>query len=98
MERIVAISKQHERVNPRHGKTGRGICGDCHVNGLMERRRIGKCGKWMDVDRLPATSLKPTGVFIHELAITTKMAEAIPLSATRIPAARWARGETRCPS
>ncbi len=43
---------------------------------------------------LPSTSVKPVGVFIHALAMTTKTPEAAPLTATRMPATRCARGET----
>jgi hypothetical protein len=35
----------------------------------------------------------PTGVFIHALTITTKIADAAPLAATMMPANRCARGE-----
>src|SRR5207245_505944 len=43
----------------------------------------------------PATSSNPVGVFIHALAITTKMPDRPPLTATSTPAARWARREIR---
>ena len=36
----------------------------------------------------PFTRSKPAGVFIHALAITTKMPDSAPLSATRTPAVR----------
>jgi hypothetical protein len=43
----------------------------------------------------PSTSSNPVGEFIHALAITTKIPEAAPLTATRMPAHRCARGEIR---
>ncbi len=43
----------------------------------------------------PFTSSKPVGEFIHALAMTTKMPDAAPLTATMIPARRCARGEMR---
>ena len=43
----------------------------------------------------PSTTSKPVGAFIHALAITTKMPDAAPLTATRMPAQRCARGEIR---
>ena len=42
----------------------------------------------------PFASVKPVGVFIQAFAMTTKMPDAAPLSATRTPASRWARGDT----
>jgi hypothetical protein len=44
---------------------------------------------------LPSINRNPVGVFIHALAMTTKIAEAAPLKATSAPAAKCARGETR---
>ena len=44
---------------------------------------------------LPSTSVKPRGVFIHAFAITTKMPEIAPLTATTIPEATCARAEMR---
>ena len=43
----------------------------------------------------PSTSWKPVGAFIHAFAITTKIPEAAPLSATATPAPRCARAEMR---
>ena len=43
----------------------------------------------------PCTTSKPAGAFIHALAITTKIPEAAPLTATMMPAHRCARGEIR---
>jgi hypothetical protein len=43
----------------------------------------------------PPSRSRPAGVFIHEFAITTKTPESAPLTATRMPAARCARDETR---
>jgi len=43
----------------------------------------------------PPWSSKPAGAFIQAFAITTKMPEAAPLTATATPAQRWARGEIR---
>ena len=44
---------------------------------------------------LPSTRVKPAGLFIHALAVTTKTPERIPPMATSTPEARWRRGETR---
>ncbi len=43
----------------------------------------------------PFTTSKPVGAFIHAFAITTKIPDAAPLSATATPAQRWARREMR---
>jgi hypothetical protein len=43
----------------------------------------------------PSTTSKPAGVFIHAFAMTTKTPDAAPLTATRTPLARWARGGRR---
>ena len=43
----------------------------------------------------PFTSSNPAGAFIHAFAITTKMPDAAPLSATATPAQRCARDEIR---
>ena len=42
----------------------------------------------------PATSVKPTGVFIQAFAMTTKIPDAAPLIAISTPASRCARGGT----
>src|ERR1035438_7204967 len=44
---------------------------------------------------LPSTSLKPAGAFIQALAVTTKMPEKIPLTATIIPETQCSRGDRR---
>ena len=44
---------------------------------------------------LPSTILKPTGEFIHALAITTKIPDKIPLAHTTNPANQCKRGERR---
>jgi hypothetical protein len=84
-------------MNPGYCKTSRGTGGDGHVNRLVQRRWIGKRGNWIDVCGL--TSYEPeTNGRIHPcICDHDKTAEAaIPLSATRTPAARFARDETRC--
>ncbi len=43
----------------------------------------------------PATTSKPVGAFIHAFAITTKIPDAAPLTATATPAHWCARGDTR---
>ncbi len=45
--------------------------------------------------RRPFARSNPVGAFIHALAITTKIPESVPLTATRMPDARCARGEIR---
>lgn len=43
----------------------------------------------------PCSSRKPRGTFIHAFAVTMKNAEAIPDTATGIPASQCARGDSR---
>ena len=43
----------------------------------------------------PFTSSNPVGAFIQALAMTTKMPDATPLTATATPAQRCARDEMR---
>ena len=43
----------------------------------------------------PATRSKPAGVFIHALAMTTKIPDAVPLRATVTPASQCVHGDTR---
>ena len=43
----------------------------------------------------PPAMDRPVGAFIHALAMTTKIPDAVPATATRIPAMRWALGLTR---
>src|ERR1039458_5007797 len=44
---------------------------------------------------LPSTSLKPAGAFIQALAVTTKIPEKIPLTATMIPESQCRNGDRR---
>jgi len=47
-----------------------------------------------DTTRPPA-STKPTGVFIHALAVVTNSAEAMPATATGTPVHQCRRGDIR---
>ena len=43
----------------------------------------------------PSTKSKPAGVFIHALAMTTKIPDSVPLRATITPASQCIHGGTR---
>jgi hypothetical protein len=48
-----------------------------------------------DLTAVQFDEVEARGVFIHALAITTKMPDSAPLPATSTPAVRWALGARR---
>ena len=85
-------------MNAGDGEPGRGVRGERHVKRLGERHLVRHGGERPNVDRLAADHIESAGEFIHAFAMTTKIPDSTPLSATMIPAARMRGDGSRDPS
>ena len=77
MEGVCGVLEQQEGMDAGHGEAGRCVCGQRHVDGLRwtpPGLSIAAIGS--NIDRPPVDDPKPVGVFIHALAMTTKMPDS----------------------
>jgi hypothetical protein len=65
------------------------------MENLRSRGRVSIAATGSTSATWPSTIRKPAGVFIHALAVTTKIPESAPLTATTTPEKRCTRGLTR---
>jgi hypothetical protein len=95
MEFVRPLPEHEKSVHRCDRKTGRNQRRQRHVQDLVETGGIQHRRDRIDLGRLAVHLRNPAGAFIQAFAVTTKIADSIPLTATSTPQIQCRNGESR---